>query len=57
MLLFTALIAVIFPLLFLVVLKMPAKKGMLISFIILLLGGFFIWDMGADILLASTLLV
>ncbi len=55
MLLFTALIAVIFPLLFLVVLKMPAKKGMLVSFIILLLGGFFIWKMGTDILLASTL--
>lgn len=54
MLLFTALIAVLFPLLFLVVLKMPAKKGMALSYIILLLGAYFIWGMKIKVLIASS---
>lgn len=55
MLLFTSLIAVVFPLLFLVVLKMPAKKGMILSFLILFVGAFFIWDMDLMVLMASSL--
>ena len=55
MLLFTSLIAVVFPLLFLVVLKMPAKKGMILSFLILFVGAFFIWDMDLMVLIASSL--
>ena len=55
MLLFTSLIAVVFPLLFLVVLKMPAKKGMILSFLILFIGAFFVWDMDLKVLIASSL--
>jgi len=55
MLLLTALIAVVFPLLFLVILKMPAKKGMVLSYIILLLGAYYIWSMDPRVLIASSL--
>ncbi len=55
MLLLTALIAVVFPLLFLVILKMPAKKGMLWSYAILLLGAYFVWNMEFSVLVASSL--
>ncbi|MCS5421310.1 MULTISPECIES: L-lactate permease [Psychrilyobacter] len=55
MLLFTALIAVVFPLLFLVILKMPAKKGMALSYVILFLGAYFIWGMELKVLAASSL--
>jgi len=54
MLLFTALIAVVFPLLFLVILKMPAKKGMALSYVILFLGAYFIWGMESKVLIASS---
>lgn len=46
---------ILLPFLFLVVLKMTAKKGMLLSFIIVLVGAFFVWDMELITLLASML--
>ena len=55
MLLFTALIAVVFPLLFLVILKMPAKKGMALSYVTLLFSAYFIWGMESRVLIASSL--
>lgn len=46
---------ILLPFLFLVILKMPAKKGMLLSFIIVLIGGYFIWEMELLVLGASIL--
>lgn len=36
---------ILLPFIFLVVMKMSAKKGMLLSFLIVLVGSYFIWDM------------
>ncbi|MCF7925220.1 MAG: L-lactate permease [Candidatus Izimaplasma sp.] len=44
---------IILPFLFLVILKMPAKKGMTLSFLIVLIMAYFFWDMNEITLLAS----
>lgn len=44
---------IVLPFLFLVVLKMSAKKGMLLSFIIVLISAYFFWDMSFITLSAS----
>ena len=44
---------ILLPFLFLVILKMPAKKGMLFSFIIVLAGAYFVWNMDLNVLAAS----
>lgn len=50
-----ALSAVILPFILLGILNMPATKGMSISALVVLLEGFFIWKMPADVILASVL--
>ena len=44
---------IILPFIFLVLLKMPAKRGMLYSFILVLVAAFFVWGMNSNILVAS----
>lgn len=44
---------IILPFIFLVILKMSAKKGMTLSFLIVLLGAFFVWDMNLITISAS----
>ncbi len=51
--LLVALMPILLPLIFLVVLRMPAKKGMSLTFIIFLVSAFGVWGMGSDIVLAS----
>ncbi|MEC9485327.1 MAG: L-lactate permease [Candidatus Izemoplasma sp.] len=51
--LFVSLLPILLPFLFLVLLKMPAKKGMTLSFLIVLIGAYFFWDMSQVTLLAS----
>ncbi|PAT01269.1 lactate permease [Candidatus Izimaplasma bacterium ZiA1] len=46
---------IILPFIFLVILKMPAKRGMFYSFLIVLLAALLIWGMKYDVLLASML--
>ena len=55
MLLLVALSAIIAPFIFLVVFKMPAKTGMFISAIIVILLAFFVWDMDTLTISASVL--
>ncbi|WP_280768599.1 L-lactate permease [Salipaludibacillus daqingensis] len=55
LLLLTAFSAIIAPFVFLVLLRMPARKGMLYSAIIVILLGFFVWGLEFDILSASIL--
>ena len=55
MLLLVALSAIIAPLFFLVVLRMSALKGMLLSSIIVILFGLMVWGMEGKVVLASTL--
>ncbi len=50
-----ALMPILLPLIFLVVLRMPAKKGMFLTFSIFVLSAFGVWGMGGDIVLASIL--
>jgi len=50
-----ALMPILLPLIFLVILRMPAKKGMCLTFIIFLVSSFTIWGMGSNIILASIL--
>jgi len=51
--LLVAFLPIILPFLFLVVLKMPAKKGMLYSFLIVLMCSYFIWRVDDIVILAS----
>lgn len=44
---------ILLPFLFLVVLKMPAKVGMLLSFVVVLISAYFIWDMELIVLGSS----
>lgn len=44
---------ILLPFLFLVIMQMSAKKGMLLSFIIVLIGAYFIWDMEIIVLFSS----
>lgn len=44
---------ILLPFIFLVLLKMSAKKGMTLSFIIVLIGAFLIWGMDLNVLFAS----
>lgn len=53
--LLTSLTAIIAPFLFLVILRMPAKKGMFYSSIILIILAFAIWGMETNVILASIL--
>lgn len=53
--LLTALTAIIAPFIFLVILRMPAKKGMLYSALILTALAFIVWGMEVDIITASVL--
>lgn len=53
--LLTALSAIIAPFVFLVLLRMPAKRGMLFSAIILIALAFVIWGMETNVILASVL--
>ena len=46
---------IILPFLFLVILKMSARKGMALSFLIVLVGAYFIWDMELIVLASSVL--
>src|SRR5699024_7365997 len=55
MYLLIALSAIIFPFLFLVILRMPAAKGMSISAIIVIALGFTVWGMGGNFITSSTL--
>lgn len=55
MLLLVALMAIIAPFVFLVLLKMPAIKGMTISSIIVIILAFTVWGMESNVLLASVL--
>ncbi|QUH24879.1 L-lactate permease [Serpentinicella alkaliphila] len=55
MLLLTAFSAIIAPFLFLVILRMPAKKGMLYSAIIVLLLGYMVWGVETTVIAASFL--
>jgi lactate permease len=48
-----ALMPILLPLIFLVVLRMPAKKGMFLTFSIFLVSAFAIWGMDSGIILAS----
>lgn len=50
-----ALMPILLPLIFLVVLRMPARKGMFLTFIIFLISSFAIWGMDSSIILASIL--
>lgn len=50
-----ALSAVILPFILLGILNMPATKGMSISAVIVLLEGYFLWKMPADVVFASVL--
>lgn len=50
-----ALMPILLPLIFLVVLRMPAKKGMFLTFAIFLVSAFSVWGMGGDIVAASIL--
>lgn len=50
-----AMMPILLPLIFLVVLRMPAKKGMFLTFVIFLLSAFGVWGMGGDIITASIL--
>ncbi|PAT01272.1 lactate permease [Candidatus Izimaplasma bacterium ZiA1] len=53
--LLVAFLPIILPFLFLVVLKMPAKKGMLYSFVIVLACSYFIWKVDTIVVFASIL--
>ena len=44
---------ILLPFIFLVLLKMPAKKGMTLAFIIVVISGYFVWKMDILVLLAS----
>jgi len=55
MYLLTALAAIIAPFTFLVLLRMPGKRGMLYSAVIVLVLGYFVWGIEGNILFASTL--
>ena len=55
MLLFTALSAIIAPFIFLVLFRMPAKKGMFYSAIILISLSFLVWGMNGSVISASIL--
>jgi len=55
MLLLTAFSAIIAPFLFLVILGMPAKKGMSFSAIIVLLLGYMVWGVEGNVIVASIL--
>lgn len=46
---------ILLPFIFLVLLKMPAKKGMTFAFIIVLISGYFVWKMDILVLIASML--
>lgn len=49
-----ALSAIIFPFIFLVILRMPAAKGMSISAVILIVLGLLVWGMEGNVIAAST---
>ena len=53
--LLAALSAILAPFLFLVILRMPAKKGMLLSAVIVILCALFIWEMDKTAIAASVL--
>ncbi|MEQ6376768.1 L-lactate permease [Bacillaceae bacterium S4-13-56] len=53
MLLLTALSAIIAPFIFLVILRMPGKKGMFFSAIIVILLSFLVWDVQTNVVVAS----
>ncbi|GGJ97204.1 lactate permease [Lentibacillus kapialis] len=55
MYLLIALSAIIFPFLFLVILRMPAAKGMSVSAVILIVLGFTVWGMEANVIASSSL--
>ncbi|RYG73205.1 L-lactate permease [Lentibacillus lipolyticus] len=55
MYLLIALSAIIFPFLFLVILRMPAAKGMTISAVIVIVLGFTAWGMEGDVIASSAL--
>ncbi|KGX88663.1 lactate permease [Pontibacillus halophilus JSM 076056 = DSM 19796] len=55
MLVLVALSAILAPFLFLVLLRMPAKKGMFYSAGIVILLAYFVWGVGVDIIAASVL--
>jgi len=50
-----AISAILFPLIFLVILQMSAKKGMTLSYLILVILSFFIWGMSGNYIIASSL--
>lgn len=54
LLLLVALVAIIAPLFFLVILRMSALKGMLFSSILVIILGFTVWGMDGKVILAST---
>ncbi len=51
--LFVSFLPILLPFIFLVLLRMPAKKGMALAFLIVLLFAYFIWDMDVLVLSAS----
>lgn len=53
--LFVSFLPIILPFLFLVILKMSAKKGMTLSFILVLIASYLIWDMELIVIGASIL--
>lgn len=53
--LLTALTAIIAPFIFLVIMRLPAKKGMLYSALILITLAFIVWGMEVDVITASVL--
>lgn len=53
MLLLVSLLAIIAPLFFLVILRMPALKGMALSAVIVIVASYFIWGMPFDVISAS----
>ncbi|TFJ94346.1 L-lactate permease [Lentibacillus salicampi] len=55
MLLFVALSAIVAPFIFLVLLRMPAIKGMLFSSVIVIVLSFLVWGMNGDVVFASIL--
>ena len=53
MLLLVSLLAIIVPLFFLVILRMPALKGMALSAVIVIVASYFVWEMPLDVIGAS----
>ncbi|MFP3340600.1 L-lactate permease, partial [Micrococcus sp. SIMBA_131] len=54
-LLLVALSAILAPFIFLVLLRMPAKKGMFFSALIVIILAFFVWGVEGEVIAASVL--